>query len=76
MPPAGFHLTWSKAAVIVAALGLLQGAGWLVGRPRVEIAQKAAVLEQKVDSLNDKVDALSARFNVIEACLLDRRCGR
>lgn len=70
MPPDhGFHITWSKAAVILAALGVLQGAGYLVVRPRSDIAVRAAVLEAKVDAIAKDVDE-------IKECLIERRCGR
>ena len=71
MPPKdGFHLTWSKAAVVVAALGVLQGAGFLMNRPR------SSTLDVRLAVLEEKVDGLAKQLDVIESCLLENRCGK
>ena len=70
MPPdKGFHITWSKAAVIFAAIGVLQAAGMFMSHP------KASEREASIIRVEQKLDDVARRLDAIETCLLERRCG-
>jgi hypothetical protein len=71
-PKDGFHITWSKAGVIFAAIATLQGMGFWVSHPR---ASEKGGVETRIAVMEEKIDGMSKTLDTIELCLLEKRCG-